>query len=77
MQKWLVDINVEKKSSAKYMLKFYSDWINIRQNKSDIIIISLLFITKYKYNQNLKNHSIYICCLSKLLEGECFFVEVH
>ena len=31
----------EKKGGAKYMLEFYSGWINIRQNKYGAIIISL------------------------------------
>ena len=34
----------EKKSGTKYMLKFYSGWINIRQNKCDAMIIFLYFI---------------------------------
>ena len=31
----------EKKGGAKYMLKFYSGWMNIKQNKGGAIIIFL------------------------------------
>ena len=59
MQKLLVDTNVKKKGSAKYMLEFCSGWMNIRWNKGGVMIISLILLSWHNSELKITSYLIY------------------